>query len=317
MNITFLDGYTINPGDISLEELEALGTLTVYDRTADADVVARAKGAEVLIVNKTPLNEMHFAQLPDLRLVCVAATGYDKIDLNAATRHGITVCNCAGYSSRAVAQLVASFVLEVADSVGEYTQENKNGRWCKSPDFCYTLRNRIELVGKSMAIVGFGNIGQSVANVMRTFGVKLFAVTSKEQNSLPQDVTKITLQEAFSKCQFISLNCPLTAQNKQFVNHTLLQTANPNLVIINTARGGLVNEYDIAIALKEGNIAAYCTDVLSTEPPIADCPLLTAPNVYITPHIGWNTPDARMRIVSILADNIKNFCDNKPTNKVN
>lgn len=316
MNISFLDGYTVVTDESGRRKLEALGNLSLYDRTQDADVVSRAKGAEVVIVNKTTLNESHFALLSDLKLVCVAATGYDKIDVQAAARHGITVCNCAGYSSRSVAQIVASFILEVADSVGEYTRENRNGRWCKSPDFCYTLRNRIELVGKTMAIVGFGNIGQAVADVMRPFGVKLFAVTSKRQDELPADVEKISLTDAFSKCQLVSLNCPLTADNKEFVNSELLQSANSNLVLINTARGGLINERDVAQALRDGRIAAYCTDVLTTEPAQPDCPLLSAPNVFITPHIGWDTPEARMRIIDILVENIKNFFAGHPTNCV-
>lgn len=316
MNISFLDGYTVVTDESGRRKLEALGNLSLYDRTQDADVVSRAKGADVVIVNKTALNESHFALLPDLKLVCVAATGYDKIDVEAAARHGIMVCNCAGYSSRSVAQIVASFILEVADSVGEYTQENRNGRWCKSPDFCYTLRNRIELVGKNMAIVGFGNIGQAVADVMRPFGVKLFAVTSKHQDELPADVQKISLIDAFSKCHFVSLNCPLTADNKEFVNSGLLQSANSNLVLINTARGGLINEHDVAQALRDGRIAAYCTDVLTTEPAQPGCPLLSAPNVFITPHIGWDTPEARMRIIDILVENIKNFSVGHPTNCV-
>lgn len=317
MNISFLDGYTVVTGDEGRHKLEALGNLSLYDRTRDADVVARAQGAEVVIVNKTALNESHFSQLPDLRLVCVAATGYDKIDIAAARRHGITVCNCADYSSRSVAQLVASFILEVADSVAEYTHENRNGRWSKSPDFCYTLRDRIELVDKPMAIVGFGNIGRAVANVMRPFGVKLFAVTSKSQDALPADVEKISLADAFRTCRFVSLNCPLTADNKQFVNRELLQNANPNLVLINTARGGLVNEHDVAEALREGRLAAYCTDVLTSEPASVNCPLLSAPRAFVTPHIGWDTPEARMRIIDILVANVRNFYNGQPSNCVN
>ncbi len=317
MNISFLDGYTVITDDAGRQMLEALGNLSLYDRTQEADVVARAQGAEVVVVNKTALNESHFSLLPDLKLVCVAATGYDKVDVAAARRHGIAVCNCAGYSSRSVAQMVASFVLEVADSVGEYTRENRNGRWCKSPDFCYMLRDRIELVDKPMAIVGFGNIGKAVADVMRPFGVKLYAVTSKQQDALPADVEKISLRDAFRKCKFVSLNCPLTADNKEFVNDELLQSANPDLVLINTARGGLVNERDVAQALHDGRMAAYCTDVLTTEPAREDCPLLSAPRTFITPHIGWDTPEARMRIIRILVDNIKNFFAGTPTNCVN
>ena len=317
MNICFLDGFTINPGDLTWESIEALGHLVVYNRTSADQVVERASGAQVVIVNKTILGAEHFNQLPDLRLVCVAATGYDKIDLEAADAHGVTVTNCAGYSSRAVAQLVASFVLEVADSVGEYAEANRNGKWAASPDFCYTLRNRVELVGKKLAVVGFGNIGRAVTDVMRPFGVELHAVTSKPQEALPADVKKVGLEEAFAQMDFVSLNCPLVASNREFVNRSLLEQANPHLVLVNTARGGLINEHDVAEALRNGNLGAYCTDVLTQEPPKADCPLFSAPRCFVTPHIGWDTPEARKRIIAILVNNIKNYFDGHPSGVVN
>lgn len=317
MKIVFLDAYTINPGDLDWNLLEACGDLTVYDRTAPEEVVSRAEGAEILIVNKTVLGEAHFSALPKLRLVCEAATGYDNVDTSAARRHGINVCNCAGYSSRSVAQMVASLILEVADGVGEYSRLNAEGHWQQSKDFCYTLRPRIELVGKRMAIVGFGNIGCTVADVMRPFGLQLFAVSSKQKNELPDDVMKISLEDAFATCDIVSLNCPLTSQNKEMVNASLLNGCNPHLILVNTARGGLINEYDVAIALRENRLQAYCTDVLTNEPPKEDCPLLSAPRAYITPHIAWDTPDARTRIMQILAENIRAFEAGKPHGVVN
>lgn len=317
MNISFLDGYTINPGDLDWGDLSQLGHLTVYDRTAPDEVLARAGDADVVIVNKTALQRAHFESLPRLKLVCVAATGYDRIDLQAADVHGVTVTNCAGYSSRAVAQLVASFVLEVADSVGEYAEADRQGRWCQSPDFCYTLRRRVELVGKKLAVVGFGNIGQAVTDVMRPFGLQLHAVTSKGQEALPADVRKLTMEEAFADMDFVSLNCPLTDANRGFVNAALLRHSNPRLVLINTARGGIVSEQDVADALKEERLGAYCADVLAEEPPRESCPLLSAPRCFITPHIGWNTPEARRRIILILVDHIRNFLAGRPTGVVN
>lgn len=317
MNISFLDGFTINPGDLDWESIGRLGHLSVYDRTATEQVVERAQNADVVIVNKTPLQKEHFDKLPQLKLVCVAATGYDKIDLQAADAHGVTVTNCAGYSSRAVAQLVASFVLEVADTVSEYAEANRHGKWTQSPDFCYTLHNRVELVGKKFAVVGFGNIGRTVTDVMRPLGLQLYAVTSKSQDQLPADVTKVTMAEAFADMDFVSLNCPLTAANREFVNAELLQYANPNLVLINTARGGLIREQDVADALKASKLGAYCADVLTEEPPKASCPLLSAPRCLITPHIGWNTPEARQRIISILVDNICNYFTGRPISVVN
>lgn len=317
MKIVFLDGYTINPGDLGWGLLEACGDLTVYDRTAPHEVLQRAKGAEILIVNKTGLGEPQFSALPSLRLVCEAATGYDNIDTAAARRHGIAVCNCAGYSSRSVAQMAASLILEVADSVGEYARLNAMGQWQQSKDFCYTLRPRVELVGKRMAIVGFGNIGRAVSDVMRPFGVSLFAVSGKKRAELPEDVEKISLEEAFSTCDIVSLNCPLTPQNRKMVNAGLLAKCKPGLILVNTARGALVNECDVAAALHESRLRAYCTDVLEQEPPAKDCPLLSAPRAFITPHIAWDTPDARMRIMKIVAENIRAFEEGNPKGVVN
>lgn len=317
MQITFLDGYTINPGDLTWEPLEAFGNLTVYDRTAPEEVVSRSLGAEVLIVNKTRLTAEDFERLPDLRLVLVAATGYDRIAIKAARERGITVCNCAGYSSRCVAQMVISLILEVADGVGSYTNMNAEGEWARREDFCYTLRPRLELVDKKAAIVGFGNIGRAVADILRPLGVKLYAVTRKSSEELPVDIEKITLARAFEEMDIVSLNCPLTSENTGFVNASLLRHANPGLILVNTARGGLINEHDVAEALKKKQIRAYCTDVLTQEPPSPDCPILGALNAYVTPHIGWNTPESRRRILAILADNLRAYLSGNPTSVVN
>ena len=317
MNIAFLDGYTINPGDLTWDSLEALGKLTVYDRTDADEVIDRARDAEVIIVNKTPLTAAHFEALPQLKLVCVAATGYDRIDIQAASAHGVTVCNCAGYSSRAVAQMAVSLLLEVADSVGTYAELNRQGEWARRSDFCYTLHPRLELVGKRAAIVGFGNIGQAIADILRALGMKLYAVSSKSQEELPADVTKLSLAEAFATCDVVSLNCPLNEANRGFVNAELLAQSNPHLILINTARGALINEADVAQALQAGKLGAYCTDVLQQEPSQADCPLFQAPRAWVTPHIGWNTPEARQRILAILKDNIEGFLNGTPKSVVN
>lgn len=317
LNIVFLDAFTINPGDLPLDALKQFGTLKCYNRTTPEDVIERSKDADVLIVNKVVLGEKQFASLPRLRLVCEAATGFDKIDINAARKHHVTVCNCAGYSSRSVAQLVLSLVLDVADSVSEYAWRNKQGDWCRSEHFCYTVRPRIELVDKRMAIVGFGNIGRAVADVFRPLGVKLYAVTSKAPENLPSDVEKISLEDAFSSCDIVSLNCPLTETNREFVNSSLLANTNPNLILVNTARGGLINENDVAKALREEKLKAYCTDVLNVEPPLPGNPILSAPRTVVTPHIGWDTPEARGRILDIICENIQSYIKGKPQNVVN
>lgn len=319
LHITFLDGQTINPGDLNWSPLEALGTFTVYDRTAPDEVLKRAEGADVLIVNKTRLTEAHFEALtPRLRLVCVAATGYDRIDTEAARRHDVTVCNCAGYSTHSVSQLTASLILEACDHVGDYALCNRMGVWSGvSPNFCYTLRPRLELNGRSLAVIGLGHIGRAVAEIMRPFGLKLYAVTSKAASDLPDGIAKITLAEAFSSCDIVSLNCPLTEDNRAFVNDELLATAKAGLILVNTARGGLIDEQAVVRALQSGRLGAYCADVLTHEPPAPDCPLLQAPRTILTPHIGWETPEARQRIMQLTADHIRAYCAGRPESVVN
>lgn len=317
MNIVFLDGYTVNPEGEGWDILiSGTDELIVYDRTLPEEVVDKAEDAEVLIVNKTPLTAEVFAQLPNLRLVCVAATGYDRIDVGAASRHGVKVSNCVGYSSQSVAQLVASFLLEVTDTVGEYAQANRVGRWQQSPDFCYTLHQRMELFGKKVAIVGFGHIGQAVAHILAAFGMDIWAVTHKRQEELPEGVRKVTMEEAFHEADVVSLHCPLTTDKAGFVNAALLRKANPHLILINTARGGLIHEADVAEALRENRLKAYCTDVLATEPPQDDCPLLHAPHCLVTPHIGWNTKEARRRILEQMAETIRRYKAGQPFHHV-
>ena len=307
MKIVFLDGYTINPGDLDWSLLQKLGEFVVYDRTSSSQIEERASDAEVLIVNKTPLKSDIFAALPKLKLICVAATGFDNIDIQAARKYGIPVCNCKGYSSNCVAQMIVSLILEVADSVGSYTLRNHEGDWIRSADFCYTIKPRLELARKKMAIIGFGNIGKTVAAIMHAFQVDIYAVTSKSANQLPEYVQSVTLNEAFRTCDIVSLNCPLTAENAHFVNKKLLQQAKPGLILVNTARGALIHEDDVAEALRNGCLGAYCADVLCNEPPRMGSPILNAPHAFITPHIAWNTPEARIRILQILAENIQAF----------
>lgn len=317
LNIVFLDGHTLHATPKQIEKLQACGKLTIYERTEASEVLPRSIDADVLIVNKTPLQATTLSHLPKLKLVCVAGTGFDKVDAQAARQQGITVCNCANYSTHSVAQMALSLLLEAADNVGHYTQENKEGHWCQSKDFSYISIPRVDLEGKKAAIIGFGHIGQAFADMLRPLGVKLYAVTSKPQEKLPVDVIKTSLNQAFSDCDIVSLNCPLCESNRGFVNTALLQEANPNLIIINTARGALVNEHDMAEALTNHKVLAYCTDVLSQEPPLPDNPLLNAPRTFITPHIGWMTSQTVERIINIISDNIKGFIDGKPLNVVN
>lgn len=317
MNIVFLDGHTLHATAENVKTLEACGNLTIYERTEPSQIIERSYDAEALIVNKTVLNADTLAMLPKLKLVCVAGTGYDKVDVKVARALGITVCNCANYSTRAVAQMALSLMLEAADHVGYYTQENRNGTWSACKDFSYVSRTRLDLEGKRFAVVGFGNIGRMLINMVRPLGVELFAVSSKPESELPHDVHKIELEAAFATCDIVSLNCPLNAANKGFVNAALLSKANPNLILINTARGGLIDEHDVAAALTAGKLGAYCTDVLTQEPPQADCPILSAPNAYVTPHIGWMTAETIDRICQIISENIKAFANGTPQSVVN
>lgn len=317
MNIVFLDSHALNAGDISWSPIEAHGTLTTYDRSTADEVVARAAEAEVIILNKTPLRAEHFDRLKKLRLVCVAATGYDVVDVAAARRHGIPVCNCAAYGTGAVAQMVVAHLLEVTNCVGHYAEAVRQGFWAESRDFCRTDQPLIELEGKRVAVVGYGHIGRAVIDRLRPFGMELCAVTSKPQSELPADVRRLTLAEAFETCHVVSLNCPLTTDNRAFVNADLLAHCRRDLILINTARGALIDDDAVCQALTDGRLGAYCTDVLATEPPVANHPLFTAPRCFITPHVAWATVEARSRIIRIIADNIAGFLNRQPQNVVN
>lgn len=315
MKIVFLDGYTVNPGDISWNELSELGDLTVYDRTDPENVLERASGANVLIVNKTGLQREHFEQLPALKLVCVAAAGYDRIDIGAAAEHGVLVCNAAGYGSESVAQMFFALLLELTNRVGHYACANRNGFWSKSPDFCCWNQPLIELWGKRMAIVGFGRIGEVVARMAHAFGMQVVAVTRRKD--LPEYVTSVMVEEAFQTCDVVSLNAPLTAGNRHFVNAELLAKAKSGLLLINTARGALIDEQAVFEALKNGTLGGYAADVMEQEPPREDHPFWMLENVFITPHIAWVTTEARMRLMKIIVDNIRGFLTGRLQNVVN
>lgn len=318
LNIVFLDGYTLNPGDLTWEAFEPYGQFTVYDRTEPADVVSRASDADVLIVNKTRLPEHIIAALPRLRLILEAAAGYDGIDTAAARARGIAVCNTPGYASKAVAQMAVSLLLEHTNRVGEYAALSKAGEWSRSQDFCVLRAPLKELSGMKAAIVGFGSIGSELAAMLLPFGVSLAAVTSKPASALPSYVEKLSsIEEAFRTCDIVSLNCPLTSTNKGLVNAQLLSCAKPGLLLINTARGALVDEAAVAEALHASRLGAYLADVMGSEPPSPGNPLFSAPNVFITPHIAWASQQARQRIIDILLANLSAFVAGQPINVVN
>ena len=316
MRIVVLDGYGLNPGDLSWDAMKELGDLTVYDRTSPCELLQRAAEADVLITNKTVITKDDLQKLPAVKYIGVLATGYNIVDIEAAKERGIVVTNIPAYSTKSVAQMVFAHILNITQRVGHYAHANKNGRWDQNPDFCYWDTNLIELDGKSIGIIGLGNTGYATSQIALSFGMKVYAYTSKHQFQLPVGIHKLELDELFKTCDIISLHCPLTPSTKEIVNKERLALMKPTAIIINTGRGPLINEQDLADALNEGKIAAAGVDVLSTEPPKADNPLLKAKNCFITPHIAWATKEARVRLMDIAVNNLKSFKQGKVINNV-
>ena len=316
MKIVVLDGYGLNPGDLSWSGWEALGELKVYDRTSPSELLERSEGAEVLVTNKTLITAKDMALLPELKYIGVLATGYNVVDIDEAKARGIVVTNIPAYSTASVAQMVFAHILNITQRVGYYADENTRGRWTNNADFCYWDTNLVELDGKKMGIVGYGNIGKATARIALAFGMEVLAYTSKEQKDLPQGVKKATLDELFAESDVISLHCPLTPDTKELVNANRLKTMKPNAILINTGRGPLVNEQDLADALNEGRIAGAGLDVLSVEPSVAGNPLLSAKNCFITPHIAWATKEARTRLMDIAINNLRSYQEGNIINNV-
>lgn len=318
MKIVILDGYTLNPGDLSWEPLKELGEVTVYERTAPKDVCKRAEGAEVVFANKVVLDEAVLEKLPSLKYIGVLATGYNVVDVAAAARKGIVVTNIPAYSTSSVAQMAFAHILNIVQRVGYYAQEVSNGKWSRQADFSFWDAPLHELDGKKIGIIGFGNTGRATARIAVGFGLDVYAYTSKSAMELPADVHKCpSMDELFRKCDIVSLHCPLTETTRELVDARKLDLMKPSAILINTGRGGLVNEQDLADALNSGKIAAAGLDVLSSEPPRADNPLLKARNCFITPHQAWATKEARVRLMQLAVNNLKAFLEGKPVNVVN
>lgn len=316
MKITVLDGYGLNPGDLSWDGMAELGDLTVYDRTAPEDTFERSKDSEILITNKTRLGAETIRRLKKLKYIGVLATGYNVVDVEAARRHGVTVTNIPAYSTMSVAQQVFALILAVTNRVEHYTSENRDGRWSRNPDFCYWDTPLTELAGKTMGIIGLGNIGKAVARIALAFGMLVTAFSSKSPGEMPQGVEKKELRELFAESDIVTLHCPLTEKTERMVNAATLSLMKPAAILINTGRGPLIDEQAVADALNAGKLGAFGADVLSNEPPAADNPLLTARNAYITPHIAWATRQARERLMAIAVENLKAFLGGKPVNIV-
>lgn len=317
MKIVVLDGYAANPGDLSWERLEALGECTVYPRTTDEQLLERAVNAEILLTNKVIINRTTIEALPQLKYIGVLATGYNVVDVAAAKEHGIVVTNIPAYSTPSVAQMVFAHILNITQRVGHYADEARHGVWTACQDFSYSNTPLMELQGKKIGIVGLGNTGYNTARIAIGFGMKVHAYTSKSRLQLPPEVRKMELDELFATCDIVSLHCPLTEETRELVNERRLKLMKPSAILINTGRGPLVNEQDLANALNNGTIYAAGVDVLSTEPPRADNPLLSAKNCFITPHIAWATQEARQRLMEIACNNVEHFIKNKPQNVIN
>ena len=316
MNIVILDGYTANPGDLSWEEMEKWGRLTVYERTKPEETVARAADAEIILTNKVVIGRKEIEQLPKLRYIGVLATGYNVVDIEAAHERNIIVTNVPAYSTESVAQMVFAHLLTVTNRTEHYAIQNRQGRWSQNPDFCYWDMPHMELSGKTFGIVGLGNIGSRVAQIALAFGMRVKALTSKHSEELPTGIQKVELQELLSTCDVVSLHCPLTDDTRHLINAQTLRMMKSTAILINTGRGPLVCDADVAEALSEHRLSAYCADVTTEEPPKADNPLLKQPNAYFTPHIAWATTEARRRLVKTAIDNVEAFISNAPKNVV-
>ena len=314
MKIVILDGFTANPGDLSWAELEALGQVTVYERTLPSETVARAAEADMVLTNKVVVSREVMDQLPHLKYIGVLATGYNVVDIEAAHQRGITVTNVPAYSTESVAQMVFAHLLTVTNRTEHYAQENRQGRWSRNADFCYWDFSHMELAGKTFGIVGLGNIGRRVAEIALAFGMKVKAVSSK--TTLPAGIEKVSLEALLATADVLSLHCPLTDSTRHLINADTLAKMKSSAILINTGRGPLVDDQAVADALAEGRLAAFCADVLTQEPPLADNPLLKQPNAFITPHIAWASKEARVRLIQVATNNVRAFLSGTPQNVV-
>ncbi len=316
MKIVILDGYTCNPGDLSWDDFKEFGQLTVYDRTEQKDIIKRSKDADILLTNKTVINRDTISQLDHVKYIGVLATGYNVVDVTAATEKGITVTNVPGYSTVSVAQHVFALLLEIAACVGHHDQTVKNGRWSASTDFCYWDYPLMELSGKTFGILGYGRIGKQTAAIASAFGMKVIAFDRGRTNH-DGIVEKVSLQQLFQQSDIISLHVPLSEDTKEIINQTSIAQMKDGVILINTSRGGLIAEKDLAEALLSKKVRAAGLDVLTKEPPTRDHPLLNIENCIITPHIAWAPLEARRRLLDIAADNIRMFIQGAEQNKVN
>lgn len=318
MKLVVLDGYTLNPGDLSWDGIKKIGNLEVHDRTPESLIVERCKGAEIIFTNKTPLRESILSQLPDLKYIGVLATGYNVVDVDYAKTRGIAVANVPGYGTASVVQMTFALLLELCQHVQSHSDSVRQGDWAASPDFCYWNYPLIELEGKSIGIIGFGSIGQKVADIATAFGMNIIGFSrTRSDQSHRKNFKWAELNDLLKESDVVSVHCPLFPETQGIINRDSLKLMKRTAFFLNTSRGPLMVDQDLADALNEGIIAGAGIDVLSVEPPSADNPLFKAKNCLITPHIAWATKEARSRLMGIAENNLSSFLNQKPVNIVN
>ena len=323
MRIVVLDGFTLNPGDLSWDELKKHGELTVYDRTTynpeeETKIIERAKNAAVIFINKTPLTEQILKKLPTLKYIGILATGYNVVDLQAAKELGIMVTNIPAYGTTAVAQMTFALLLEMCHHVGAHSEEVKKGSWTTNPDWCFWNYPLIELAGKTFGIIGYGRIGQAVGAIAQAFGMKVLAYNPHRNKQLEnEEIRYVEMNELLKYSDVISLHCPLSESNRGLINKDSISRMKDGVMILNTARGPLIVEQDLADALNSGKVFGAGVDVVSSEPIRLDNPLLKAKNCIITPHIAWAPKESRQRLMDIAVNNLQQFLEHEPVNVVN
>ena len=312
MKIVILDGHALNPGDLSWDTFRHFGTVDYYDRTlGEADTIARIGDADIILLNKTPITEAVLAACPKLKLICILATGYNVVDCEAAAKRNIPVCNVPGYGTDSVAQFTFALLLELCNHIGLHSESVHRGEWTACPDFCYWKTPQMELAGKTMGIIGYGAIGQAVARIARAFSMNVLAC-----NRTPKEGC-VSLEEVLSKSDVITLHCPLFPETRELIRKETIHKMKDGAILLNTARGSLINEADVAEALRTGKLRGAAVDVVCSEPIPADSPLLSAPNCIITPHMAWAPIEARQRILDITEASIRAFLNGQPQHVVN
>lgn len=318
MKIVILDGNALNPGDLSWDPIRQFGELTVYPRTeCQEDVITRIGDHDIVLINKVPITEAVFAACPSIKLICVQATGYNVVDCEAAKRRGIPVCNVPSYSTAAVAQFTMALLLEICHRIGHHDRLVHEGKWCESESFCFWDTPQMELAGKTMGIIGFGSIGQAVGRLAKALGMEVITYSRSVRPEGLEIAEYVDLDTLLARSDVISLHCPLFPETEKMINAQTIGKMKDGVVLLNTSRGGVLDEKAVAEALRNGKIRAAAVDVVSEEPMRRDNPLLSAPNCIITPHMAWAPIETRQRLLGVVAENIRGFLEGNPQNVVN